>query len=309
MKQDELPKIRFENFKLKIALVKWLGIIPTYNKFQISRKILEFKNIETQFAQILKQAGIDCNETCLLKDYRKNDHSAICELQNSGKKIKIKFASYHSHGFPYYTFSVKANEETKCFNYDNGQRTLSLYSRIIINKENGNTCKQFLYASHIEFQIKNKDHQFRLRVNNSKETNTDDDRFKLENEEQLIEYLLGLTFPVNISELYRKIKEISGISTDKYPCFKLTTEQSNQTTSTIYVNAIIDEFIMKKGNITIKVAQNNWSYHSDEVSACKTDENIRYSIETTLNKPLSTEQQLQTIDEVVKQVKQFVKTL
>lgn len=311
MEQNELPQIIFENFKITIALGKWLGIIPTLDHFHISKKILQIKNIQKIFGQILKQAGIDSNETCILTNFRKNDFSVTCELKNKNQKINIKLGLYYFRGIPYSTLSIKSPTETKNFNYleatTEKPMELSLYARQIKNPETGNICEQRLYSSHIEFQIKSKDNRFSFIVN--RVGNCDPEIFRLENEDELIKYFLNLTFPANISEIYQKIKEISGLSTDQYPSFNLSIEKANQRISSISINTMIDRFTMQKGNQTITVFHDNWSYHSNNISVSKKDKNIHCEIDATIDQPLSSDPHQHEIAQVVEQAKQFVKTL
>lgn len=49
--------------------------------------------------------------------------------------------------------------------------------------------------------------------------------FRMKNEEQLQQYLLGLSFPLKIDEVYKKIVEISIDSINEYPNFNLKVER------------------------------------------------------------------------------------
>ena len=140
----------------------------------------------------------------------------------------------------------------------------------------------------------------------------------MENEEQLQQYLLGLTFPLEINEVYKKISEISTSSVNEYPSFKIEVkrEKNNKTTDAMSLNhGQLKKFIITKGGKTITIdSDGNWIYDSSKLIISQSGNgNINYSLNSIPRDELLTStspfEQYSEVSQEVEQVRNLTRTL
>jgi hypothetical protein len=115
---------------------------------------------------------------------------------------------------------------------------------------------------------------------------TPDGDFELKNTEELQKYLLGLSFPISIDEVYKRLCEISLSPVSKFPSLtlkgtkKVGEEEPKTTDLVVMVDGEIKEFAMTKNGDTISVGESGeWSCESDHYSVSQDEKgNVTYSI-------------------------------
>ena len=169
---------------------------------------------------------------------------------------------------------------------------MELQSYTIKNSENGNSCYRYLSPYKAYFTLENGEYCFLIEIDRPKSIKVDvfsNYVFRLKNEEQLQQYLLGLTFPLKIDEVYNKICEISTNCVEEYPNFEIRVERkidkkNNKKTDLISLkHGRFNQFIITKNGITISIDNNgNWSYDSQKfIISQNNNGNINYSLNST----------------------------
>lgn len=307
---SDVPNVVFEDFELQVTIGQWLGILSSQQSFgtsgitiythlsagELMKKVniptQKIEEIVTKFGLLLKLAGIDNAETCILSQFDKDNFSFNCHFNNSGNdaKISLRWGSMMDYGPQ---FIIDYPNENKTYDYHeeyNGEPIrLELQSYTIKNSENGSSCYRYLSPYKVYFNLKNGEYCFLIEIDRPKSIKVDvfsNYVFRLKNEEQLQQYLLGLTFPLKIDEVYNKICEISTNCVEEYPNFEIRVERkidkkNNKKTDLISLkHGQFNQFIITKNGITISIDNNgNWSYDSQKfIISQNNNGNINYSL-------------------------------
>lgn len=264
---SDVPEVLFEDFDLQLMIGQWLGI---------TKKNDEIASI---FGLFLKLVGVQNSEICILNQYDKANFSFNCHFSKNGDDAKISLR-YRAFTDSPAVFNIDYQNENRDYVYDNlfynKLIKFNLQNYTIKNPENGNSCYRFLSPFKAHFTLTNGDDELFIVIDKpeSMEFDAVDDSnyvFRLENEEQLLQYLLGLKFPIKINELYSKICEISINRVEKYPKFgievnKKIDEKNSKTTDLIELkHGKINQFMITKNGKFISIDnEGNWSYNSSK---------------------------------------------
>lgn len=341
----DVPKVVFEDLELQVTIGQWLGILSSQQGFgnadftiythlsaeELMKKIdipaEKFEKIGTKFGLLLKMAGIDSAETCTLNQFDKDNYSFNCHFNNNGNdaNLSLRWGDMIDFG-PELTINYQ--NESKTYDYwaetDEKPTRLNLQHYTIKNPENGNSCYSFLSQYRTYLSLTNGEYSFSIEIDRPESIKDDvfsDYVFRLENEEELIQYLLGLTFPLEINEVYKKICEISTSNVDEYPSFKIEAkkkldEKNKKKTDMVSLNhGQLRRFIITKGGKTIAIdSDGNWSYNSPKLAVSQSDNgNINYSLNSIPNEELLTVsnpyEQYSKVSQEVEQVRKLIKTI
>lgn len=306
----DVPKVVFEDLELQVTVGQWLGLLSSQQGFgtevfaiytHLSAEELmqrmdipteKLNEINTKFGLLLKSAGIDTDEICTIDQYDKKDFSFNCHFNNADRdsRISLRWGDMIDFG-PEFTIAVPNVTKTYdyCREYKDKPARLNLQHYTISNPENGNSCFKFLSPYNTNFRLENGDYTFSMEISRPESIEHDvfsDYVFSLKNEEQLEQYLLGLSFPLNIDEVYKKICEISIDSVSEYPKFnikveKKVDEKKSKTTDMVSLShGKLRRFIITKNGRTIEIdGDGNWSYDSPKLAISQSEENgINYSL-------------------------------
>jgi len=341
----DVPKVVFEDLELQVTIGQWLGVLSSQQGFgnsgftiythlsaeELMKKVNipaeKFEEIVTKFGLLLKLAGVDNAETCTLDQFDKDNFSFNCHFNNRSNdaKISLRWGSMMDSGPE---FIIDYLDENKTYDYyeeykDKPTR-LKLQHYTIKNPENENSCYRYLSPYAAYFTLTNGEYSFLIEIERPESIKVDvfsDYVFRLENEEQLQQYLLGLTFPLEINEVYKKICEISTSSVNEYPSFKIEVkrkldEKNNKTTDMISLNhGQLKEFIITKGGKTITIdSDGNWIYDSSKLIISQSGNgNINYSLNSIPRDELLTAsspfEQYSEVSQEVEQVRNLTRTL
>ena len=301
--EEEVPLLFFDDVEPKVEFGKWLGLLPKKNyKIFNSKKITnrQDKKISHLVGEIFGLAGIDPYEVCICNDFKVEETGNFkfnCFLFNDNKDISVRVIN--SDGDAREIIFVDGNvSKTYLYtvDYDN-----SIYLRpqeiTIKNEKTG-----YKYNREISF------YEGKMSLEDGKDNKltvffTTNNKFGVsiksavslfDNEEQLEEYILGLTLPIEFDKAIGQILNITNINN----CvrFEIRNEQKNnngvyETRNLIelkrdfdngddfYINTFI--FTREGKKITVNkdgelsyeyVDTNNTGYTFDEISASATAE-------------------------------------
>ena len=342
----DVPKVVIEDLELKVTIGQWLGLLYSQKGFgksgfmlythlsaeELMKKVNipdeKMQEIVTKFGFLLKLAGIENAETCTLDQFDKDNYSFNCHFSNSDDdaKITLRWAEIIDLGME---ITINYQNESKTYDYywlesEEKQTRLELQRYTIKNPENENSCYRYLSPHNVYFLLSNGEYSFSLEIERPKNIEFDvssNNKFRLENEEQLQQYLLGLTFPLEINEVFKKVCEISTNSIEEYPIFKIevkrkSDEKNDKTTDIVFLNhGQLKKFAITKGGKTISINNDgSWSYDSEKLIVSQSDKgNINYSLNSLPSDELlnvsNPFEQYSEVSQEVEQVRKLTKIM
>lgn len=304
-----LPKVVFKDKNALKAVREWLVPFSSID-------------VKLKFRFVLNLLGIDSTEVCVLNRYDSNDNSFSCHCKNSGRDFKMSLECGDMlDEWPGITISSQNESKTYAFQGDK----LCLDQCVTNNPENGNSYRRSMFLYNAYFCLQNGEYQLTINVevpNNLRPEPLSTFAFKLKNEEDLQQYLLGLTFPIDITEVYNKICEMSLDSVTEYPTLKIEVtkrinKKDKKTTDMISLRrGRLFKFVMTKDDKNIMIdCDGSWSYDSPKFSAGKDNEGrIKYhlnsvSCNSELPESENPIEQYYEACEEIEQAKAFVMTM
>lgn len=340
----DVPKVIFKNIILEVTIGQWLGIFSSLvgrgnSEFKIythlaAEELMEFLSpsskdldiVALKFGALLKSIGVDSSETCVLGDFDKDKFTFKCHFDNSGEDVSMKASWGDGIDFgPELT--IESEKESKTYDYISEYKerpaSLHLQHSTIKNPDNDSSCYRFMSPYSLSLSLSNGSHNLELNISRPN-YNVDDPRrdedFVLKNEDELRQYLLGLSFPINIGEVYKDICRISIDSVRSFPKFKLIVkektdkdkEKITDMVSLSYGN--LEKFVMTKDGRTIGLdGDDNWSYGLGNLSLSQQDGAVSYSLSAVPQKEFlavaSPFEQLDKANKEVNQAKVYVKSI
>lgn len=336
------PKVIFDDLKLKITIGQWLGLLPPQKEEKEGAVSIithldaeelmkatdipksKLDEIDKRFGYLLKLAGIDPKETCTLNQYNKDAFSFNCVLQNcqSNAKISLKWSSFMDSG-PKLIIDYKGERRT--YEYwtwiepDKEIINLGLEHYTKINEANDNSYFRYLSKYGVSISLQNEDYHFSISFDRPR-GKTDNKPYTLDKENKLQEFLLGLSFPFDICEVYKKICEICDITTDlltTIPSFSLKVERKLNEKQEVVTDKIdfyygqLKCFVLTRNGKTITIDRDgNWTYISQGLTINQSNNgSISYSISlpsiADLAKVPSPLEQYNTVQEEVEGIKKL----
>jgi len=225
------------------------------------------EDLTKKFRYILSLIGIDKNEICILDNlYCDNSRcdSFICKLKNANEIIKLTI----SYGSPIKTervIKVDYNNTAMIYQFRgfNSKQDILKLEQIII-KENDNIYLREFSPISCKIKIKNDKYTFSLFTYSINPNNKND--LILPNEEEVKKYLLSLTFPINITEVYTNLYNLSLINYDSINNLSIRVEKINENHSVITDEIIINNdkldllTVTKNGKTITLDNDGNWTY-------------------------------------------------
>ena len=329
------PRVVFNDKLLEARVGLWSGVLfsnktkkaPNINyydyldKFNIPRSVpipsSLLKNIESEFSIILSKVGIDKTETCILDNLDIDTFSFNCHLFNAKRDVKISLRISD----PDY-ITIEDKDTTKTYEYfyylDGRPSELTLDSFTIKNEET--VFNRDLWVTKAYFTVTSGDYSLSIGVDKP-DREYCPNNYRLANEEQLQEYLLGISLPTDISELYKKVRDISLGDVSDYPEISFQVkklgngdEEETLTDSIILKDGKMQSFTRTKDGRTVTLDKNdNWLFTSPKLSInSSNDGKINYSLSMNSYEELVANllvNQFPNVNEEVFEVKQLVKTI
>ena len=336
------PKVVFRDLELQVSVGQWLEIISSQISFgssgmtismplsakELMARIMipkkKLNEVSKAFGYLLGLAGIPLDETCVLSLVDSDEFIFKCYLTKAKCEypIKLRWGCFLD-SFPELT--IEYPNEQRVYEYFgtcvDKQFRFHLQEHTIKSDKNDNVYNRFYSKYSCYFALKNKDYHLSLRISIPEELRVSDKDCVLRNEEALKTYFLGLEFPIDINEVYKKICELSLDSINVYPEFELKVEKKVDGNSSVVtdminlVNGQLQNYTITKGGKTISLdGEGNWSYVANQVSIsyAKNGE-INYSLTGFSRDGLETISapavKYDMISEEIEEVKNLVKSL
>ncbi len=300
------PKIIFEQWQLQIAIGQWLHMDSSQS----------LEEIVKTFSYVLKQAGIELTETCILKEFDKENFSFDCYLKNANVNTNIEL-KWENNDTPK-ELIIHYPQKTTVYQYYQKEKNpiLKLNRYTIKNSQNGNACTRILSPHNIGLILQNKEYTLSIKIENPEKLKLS--TLILKNEAELQKHLLELSFPIEISEIYKKICKTSIDAIEEYPKFELQIH-TNTSKETIDILSLahgkLEKFMITKKGKTITVDETGEIAHKTPTCTIREKENgeIHYSINikpgNTLPDKISPLKQYNEIQDELEKAKQLVKTI
>ena len=340
--KSDVPTVIFDDLELQVKIGQWAEMLSSkkvsqytglsiythldaeelIKKVTIPQELLD--KVSKEFGSILERAGVDKDEVCTLSNHNKDNFSFNCHFEKANKdaKISLRWGDWLDN-FPAITIQDDEKKEQYEYQpkYEDKPSKLILRNSILYNGENSLT--RYLYAYDAIEILTNGNKTLKLdvtRPDSITELGYSGYHFRLKNEEELKDYLLSLSFPVDIAEVYKHIREIALGPIITYPSIKLVAQEKinddeSITTDEIHIkNGELYNFTRTKNGIKISIDKDdNWSYTSQKVSINKSSEGkVDYRLNADSYEELAASigvDQFVPASEEVDKVKQFTKTL
>lgn len=251
-KEEKIPKVQFKDREILELVGNWIC--------QNSDKKRCKNDIEKQFGYLLKLTGIDSTETCIINHVR--SYLFNCYLKNAKDEARIEL--FDRDNEDYAEFEINYNDMVrKEFFYDpahNNREVLFMPKKYAIkNQNNENTLIRNFDVYRSSFAILNGEYNFSLVVadkfGNKKSHNESRNYVSVvPNEQDVIDYLLDLSFPCTIEEVYKKINRLSLKNIESFPHVVLKIEKKGKKTDAIkLVDGAWSEFTRTNNGKTVSL--------------------------------------------------------
>lgn len=223
----DIPTVIFKDLVLQVTIGQWLNLlssqkctsIPGLSVYshlkaeELLKKVVipeeKLDEIAKKFGLVLKLIGINSSETCTLSQFDKDIFLFNCHFENSNEDAEI-FLSWECFPEACAELNIKYKNVNKTYlyieEYKNHPISLEL-ERYTITNNNGNQYQRYLLNFKTFIHISNENYNFYIDISEPKSQRKDSIKrapFILKNEEQLEQYLLGLSFPIAIDDVYKK---------------------------------------------------------------------------------------------------------
>ena len=328
-----VPRIEFDDYISQIIIGQWLRILPNTKEYSCSEGSLithlgvdelihlkgiddnDLEHIKYAFGKLLIDAGIASDEVCFVTAFDKDN---LTFKLNVGSKesydVRLRWGDF----FDFYPeFEMKGKDFSKTYvlseNEDASKLRLDKYSltdnNITVSRDLSRVAAYFGWQSEEKFlsiNVRNSNPDIKM-------------NFYLENEDELIQYLSSLSLPIDIVEVFKKVRELSlGNDLSKYPnilirMFKSVENKEVETDVIEICNGKVKQIKKTQDNKTISFDENgNWTFDDASISVMKDKEKIKFSITTSFSDGLLNISPIDTYTnagEEVEKVAQLVRNL
>ena len=333
----ELPKVDFSTQELMARVGYWSGVSydNQYRDYSDPRLYynmdhpnpliriwfppFEVRAIKLEFRYILLCAGIDKDEECYLSGLDRKNFTFNCHLKKANKDVKISMRWEDIDNLA----RITLEDDEKIVSYEHLFYRKEKLSSVIPShytlKRGDKSCFRFVSGSHAEYTLRDQDdHSLKIDVERPDwiEEPIYDYQYRLDHEPELEEYLLGLTFPIDISEVYKKLISISLGKAAYYPGIKIEAKKGEQNTTDrihLFYGELLDFMITRDGKRVHIDKDGNWSFDMDGISVNRSvDGKVGYNINANSYDDLLaslSQNHFVTAQKEVEGIKQYSKSL
>lgn len=293
-KSLDIPKIEFENLEDAVTIGQWLGLLKDLKgivtteltmythlsakeflqKFGLPKSLLS--EIKIAFGKILKEAGINSDEECLITSKDECDYNCCLKKSNENVKFELSWGNMIDFGPE---IKIDYKNESKRYEYyyatEKHPAEIKLRSYTKSNPKSNNYIKR--YISQFRYFISLESKNTALNVTIKCPDNFDITKsFYIDKESEFENYLFNLDFPIDINEIYKKLCEYFSI--DTYPLVEINVEKKDEKNKRVITDLLtlkhgeLLNLIKTKSDKKISVATNGWAY-SDSKYVISKDEN------------------------------------
>lgn len=309
-----LPRIVLDELDLQEAVGRWLGL-------QSEQELCSTRLVSTEFAQVLKMIGVDSHEKCVLNHYDSKNNSFHMSFQKKMKdmEVTLKHSTFNSEK----QLVIQEEQTEKTYGYVYGTNDIEYYQ--LKGLIRGNTLWKGVVAGHscvCSLVVNSGKYKLVLQFPGMMNQNmfpeeNGDVTDHLVHDEKLEAYLLGLTFPVAVEDVYKKICKLSSEKINNSHRFMMEIEKNGSSTDFIHVNkGEMVEFITTRKGKKISVDRlGNWTYESEEVSSIREGNQVDMTFHITavnpdqIAKTISPQTEFERIEQEVGEVRTLTKTI
>ncbi len=313
------PKVIFMSPEAKRLINLWLGV--------------EKSLTEGSFSIALSSMGFNSEETVVLNNYNSEDSSIAYTTADKDKTVinrgRFKILTFPDPTVSYivilHTITMIDDDIDKTYEYHHCLASLYLKSYTIKNNPTGFTLTRNFTAHEYKSNLNNDQYKLSIIIRKKIQPETrlslpvKMEPFYLKNEEVVEKYLLGLSLPINLIEVYEKVTELALDNISDYDLieFKIQSKNNNkelQTTDLIRLdNNRLTGFrgIWDGKDIFVDQA-GNCSIEKDNLSIIKrSDETVNLNVKAPSLEEISnfklSEAQMIEIKEDLQEVESLVK--
>lgn len=264
----EIPKVQFKNREVLELVDNWVYQSLPGNRCD--------GDVAKQFGYLLKLAGIDSAETCIIsydRQYSIICHSIKCYLKKANNKADITLFLGDRENFP--SFAIDYHNTKKEYTYFPETTYFPMIFKPkcyrIVKPNDGYTFVRRFHNDKSEFSITKGQYDFSMVIGKKWIDQQNQKNYnyvpKLQNEEGLTNYLLGLVFPCVVEDVYKEIKELSLQGITEFPHIRLEIKKDGTVTDAIDLSlGTWTEFTKTNDGQTISLGyQGDLTYQDDLV--------------------------------------------
>ena len=298
-----VPKVEFEDYISQIIIGQWLRILPNRKEYSCSEGSLithlsadelihlkgiydnDLEKIKYTFGKLLIDAGIVSDEVCFVTAFDKDN---LTFKLNVGNKESFDVILRWGDFFDFYPeFEIKGKDFSKTYvlseTEDASKLRLDKYS---LTADSNVRVGRYLSFFNAYFDWQNGDKFLSIDIGNLRPNVGS--IFYLENEDALMQYLLSLSSPIDIVEVFKKVRELSlGDDLSKYSniLIKVFKSEENKEIETDVIEICygkVRQIKKTQDNKTISFDENgNWTFENPSLSVIKGDGKIKISMDSS----------------------------
>lgn len=275
-------------------------------------------NIKLQLKSLLFSVDLENNTICSISDYNRDKNTFVCHLKDSNEVAHMSFTFGSFDEGPELRVQFRNTKRTYDFWESYKEKSIRLRESTITvyNPDNNNTINKYYSPYSIYYSVDHDVYHVSIvidRPDNIKGDFLSGFIFSIKNEDSLQKYLLDLSFPVNLKDVYDYICEHCLACTFSgpvgYPRYKLEFEKKIDHKHSVITDKIelnygkLKQYTRTINDKTITFdGDGKWSYSSPSIVVKPIPYNEGKKVDTLV-------QELQDIQEDVQEVHILIKSL
>lgn len=220
------PKVKFKDIELEVSVGQWMEVLAnksrtqageglafitsisasTLLKYGVSRD--ELNMVDKAFGELLLQIGVPEDEICIIDDYDDKACSFNCHFQNMNEDAKMRISWGSMDDMPELVVDYK--NVYRCYDFyaerEDRPRKLELASFRIQNPENNNEVYSWMSPFTVNYTITNGSRKMTIKVERPDYVEELYDYvFRINDDLSFVQYLLGVSFPVSVDQVYKEL--------------------------------------------------------------------------------------------------------
>lgn len=301
-KKQNVPRVEFEDYISQLIIGQWLRILPNTKEYRSSVGSLithlgvdelihlrdvddnDLEKIKYTFGKLLADTGIASDELCFVSAFDKENLTFKLNVGNKESyDVKLRWGDFFDF-FP--EFEIKGKDACKTYILSDNDKDLKLRLDKYSLTDNNTTVSRDLSRVAAYFGWQSDDKFLSIRIEDS---GFDVNRiFYLENEEALMQYLLSLSSPIDIVEVFQKVRELSledDLSKYSNILIKVFKSEENKEIETDVIEICygkVRQIKKTQDNKTISFDENdNWTFENPSLSIKKGDGKIKICMDSS----------------------------
>lgn len=227
--------------------------------------------VEREMEKLLILMGFD--QDCRLHSFDELGKTFKCRVGNETFVMKMVGLCGMVYGYLHFGEHIVLTKGENMVNYgfnNANKKEMQLLNYTLNNKDNGNTLTRIYRECGFDIILKNENYSLTIELESRSKLNLLEDLEDLEAERVFEDYLLGLTFPIAIEDIYQKFDSLYLIIKELYSKLSIKVEKKVED-SFIVTDVIllkygeVMDFAVTRDGKTIMLNNGGWSYRTDNV--------------------------------------------